>query len=303
MEITFLGTGAGVPSKHRNVSSLVIKFPEFDGEEWMFDCGEATQHQILHTSLKLSKLSRIFITHMHGDHIFGLPGVLGSRSFQGATEPLTLYGPKELQEFVEVSLRTSKTNLRYPLHFVELTDRLTFSTKYFNILVRQLSHGIPSYGFRLVEKPKPGRLEVEKLLALGVKAGPIFGRIKNGERVTLPDGRVINGKDFLSPEIPGKVYAILGDTRPTQAADELAYQADLLVHEATLRSGEEEHANLFYHSTIAQATDLAKRAKVKMLLLNHISSRYVDNLEELQQEAQAQFSNTWLVKDFDHWKI
>lgn len=303
MEITFLGTGAGIPSKNRNVSSLVLKFPEYDGDQWMFDCGEATQHQILYTPLRLTRISKIFITHLHGDHIFGLPGVLGSRSFQGATEELTIYGPKGIRQFVEVSLHISKTNLRYPIRFVELEDGLTFSTEHFDISVRLLSHGVPSYGFRLAEKEKPGKLHIEKLLALGVKPGPILGKLKQGQRVQLNDGTILDGNDYLSPPIPGKVYAILGDTKPTESALALAKDADLLVHEATLRSGEEEHANAFYHSTIAQAADLASRARVKMLLLNHISSRYVDNLKELQQEATSLFPNSRIVQDFDHFTI
>ncbi|WP_044640968.1 ribonuclease Z [Risungbinella massiliensis] len=301
MEITFLGTGAGVPAKHRNVSSLILRFPEYDGDQWIFDCGEGTQHQVLHTNLRLTKVSRIFITHLHGDHIYGLPGVLGSRSFHGSTEPLTIYGPKGIQEFVDVTLGVSKTHLHYPIEYVELQDGLTFSTDFFHITVRLLEHGIPSYGFRLEEKEKPGKLEIERLQALGIPSGPLLGKLKRGEVVELPDGTVLDGRDFLGPPTPGKVYAILGDTRPTPSIEQLARHADLLVHEATRRSGDEELANLYFHSTIAQATELAKRAEVKMLLINHISTRYVDNLEELQQEASAQFEHSIVVQDFDQF--
>lgn len=126
MQCYFLGTGAGVPSRNRNVSSLALIMPEYNGQIWLFDCGEATQHQIWDSPVKLAKINRIFITHLHGDHLFGLPGILGSRSFQGATSPLTLYGPKGIQAFVEISLKTSRTFLRYPLEIVEMEGDCQF---------------------------------------------------------------------------------------------------------------------------------------------------------------------------------
>lgn len=152
MEITFLGTGAGVPSKERNVSALALSLLQEENHIWLFDCGEATQHQILHTSIKPRKINKIFITHLHGDHIFGLPGFLSSRSFQGGEEELTIYGPKGIKQFVETSIQISQSHLSYPIHYIEIEDGSVIKEHNFTIHVKQLDHGIPSYGYRIEEK-------------------------------------------------------------------------------------------------------------------------------------------------------
>lgn len=162
MEITFLGTGAGMPAKYRNVTAIALKHLQ-DGAIWLFDCGEATQHQILHTSLKPRKIEKIFITHLHGDHIFGLPGLLGSRSFLGGIEPVTIYGPKGIRDFVEMSLSISQSHLKYDIHYVEFEDELYLDEGDFIIEAKLLDHGIPSYGYRIVEKDKPGSLMADEL--------------------------------------------------------------------------------------------------------------------------------------------
>ena len=154
MEIYFLGTGAGVPSSKRNVSSLVIRFLQQKGRVWMFDCGEATQHKILPSPIKLSKLDKIFITHLHGDHIFGLPGLLGSRSFQGGSSPLTIFGPKGIYEYIHTSLRLSNTHLVYELHIIEVSEGVIIDNDELSVEVIQLDHVMPCYGYRIKEKEK-----------------------------------------------------------------------------------------------------------------------------------------------------
>jgi ribonuclease Z len=298
MNLYFLGTGAGIPSKQRNVSSLALFLPQYGGQVWLFDCGEATQHQILSSPVRLSKVARIFITHLHGDHIFGLPGVLSSRSFQGIETPLTLYGPKGLKDFVKSFLHVSRAYLRYPLDIVEIKDRTVFEEDHFQITVGLLEHNIPSYGYRLVEQDQPGSLDANRLLRLGIPPGPIYQQIKQGRNVLLPDGRVIDGKTFIGPAKKGKKIAIFGDTRPTPHALLLAQQADLLIHEATFGAGEEAQANAFFHSTTVQAAQLARDAGVKTLILNHISPRYVaEDCQKLLAEARAIFPSTYLAAD------
>lgn len=153
MEFVFLGTGAGVPSKGRNVSAIALQLLEERGQTWLFDCGEATQHQILHTSVRPRRIEKIFITHLHGDHIFGLPGLLGSRSFQGGTTPLTVYGPKGIKQFIEVALSVSTTHVKYPLEVVEITEEGTvFEDNEFYVETKRLSHGIECFGYRIVER-------------------------------------------------------------------------------------------------------------------------------------------------------
>ncbi|WP_071395681.1 ribonuclease Z [Bacillus tuaregi] len=304
MELFFLGTGAGVPAKLRNVTAIALKLLEERGSIWLFDCGEATQHQILHTSIKPSRIEKIFITHLHGDHIYGLPGLLASRSFQGGETKVTVFGPSGLKAFVETSLRVSGTYLKYPLEIVEIDEGVVFEDDQFLVEAKKLEHGIPSYGFRMIEKDRQGTLLVEKLKAAGVKPGPIYKKIKAGESVTLEDGTFIEADCFVGPQQKGRVVTILGDTRMCEAAHSLANEADLLVHEATFANGEEALAHDYYHSTTSQAAETAKRAAVKKLCITHISSRYDRQAsEELVQEARRIFPNTELAADFKSIEI
>lgn len=300
MEITFLGTGAGVPAKERNVSSIALNLAAERGATWLFDCGEATQHQILYTSIRPRKIEKIFITHLHGDHIFGLPGLLGSRSFQEGTSTLTVYGPKGIREFIEVSLQVSQTHLKYELKVIEIEDDgIVFEDDQFTVEVKRLEHGVTSFGYRINEHDLPGALQVEKLKQLGIKPGPVYQRIKKGEKLTLDNGQVINGIDFLGEEKQGRKLAILGDTRFTQAAIELARDVDVLIHEATFSGDEEELAYNYFHSTTTQAAKVAMEASVrKALILTHISSRYQgDDLRLLKDEAKVIFTNTEIARD------
>jgi ribonuclease Z len=298
MNLQFLGTGAGVPAKSRNVSALVLQLLEERGKEWLFDCGEATQHQILRAPVKLHRIEHIFISHLHGDHIFGLPGLLGSRAFQGAESPLTVFGPEGIQEFIETSLRQSQTHLTYPLTVNEIRPGILIDDGQFRVECDQLNHVIPSYGFRIVEKDRPGRLRADLLKAQNIAPGPVYGQIKAGGRVTLPDGRVIESEQFLSPPIPGRTLAIFGDTAPCEAGLRLAQNADVLVHEATFHSDEAAGAHTYGHSTAKDAALLAKRANVKTLILTHISARYENQGSRLLQEAKAIHEDTYLAEDF-----
>ncbi len=304
MEYYFLGTGAGIPSLYRNVSSAALLLPEYNGDTWLFDCGEGTQHQILSSPIKLSKLTKIFITHLHGDHLFGLPGVLGSRSFLGCEAPLTVYGPKGIRPFVEVAMQTSNTYLKYPLEVIEIEEGMTIELDHFKISVRLLDHIVPSYGYRIEEKEHPGELQVDKLLEAGIPPGPIYREIKEGKTITLPDGRVIHGSEWIAAPKQGKKLAVLGDTKPTQSAVELAEEVDLLIHESTFRRGLEERAEKYYHSTNIQAAQVAKQAKAKRLILTHISSRYnEEGSRELLQEAREIFPHTWIASDGSSFPI
>ncbi|MBU8879289.1 ribonuclease Z [Bacillus sp. FJAT-29790] len=299
MDVFFLGTGAGMPAKQRNVTSIALKLLEERGAIWLFDCGEATQHQILHTSIKPRRIEKIFITHLHGDHIYGLPGLLSSRSFQGGETEVILYGPKGLKEFVDISFSVSQTFLKYPLKVVEVEEGLIFEDEEFIVEARLLEHGIPSYGYRIAEKDRPGTLLAEKLIEAGIKPGPLFKKIKNGETVELEDGRIIEAAPFLGPAQKGRVVTVLGDTRICEAAVHLALDADLLIHEATFSNGEEKLAFEYYHSTTTQAAEIAQKAGAKKLCLTHISSRYNrEDWTRLEKESQAIFPNTVIAEDF-----
>ena len=305
MELQFLGTGAGVPAKMRNVSSIALKLLDERNEIWLFDCGEATQQQILNTTIRPGKIKKIFITHLHGDHIFGLPGLLTSRSFQGGEDELIVYGPKGIKRFIDASISVSYSKLSYPLKVIEFEeDGLLFSDQQFKVEAMKLEHGIPSYGFRITESDQIGELKADELKALGVPFGPVFGRLKRGEVVTLEDGRVIDGKDYVSEDIKGRVVVICGDTRFTPKSITLAQNANVLVHEATYEADKEKTARQHFHSTSKQAATIALEANVQQLYLTHISARYLGHqVSQLEQEARKVFPKTKVVKDFDTFTI
>lgn len=305
MKIQFLGTGAGVPSTARNLSSLALKLLDERNEIWMFDCGEATQQRILKTTLKPRKINKIFITHLHGDHIFGLPGFLSSRAFQGGNTPLTIYGPVGIKEYVLTCLRISQSHLRYPIFFHEIKeDGVIFEDQQFKVTCAKLQHGIPSYGYRIEESDYSGELLVDKLKEEKVPAGPLYGKLKNGEKVTLEDGRIIDGMDYLGKTIKGRIITILGDTKRGETNVTLAKNADVLVHESTFAKDSQKMASDYFHSTCMDAAIVAKEATVKKLYLTHISSRYLGKeQQQLQVDARTIFPHTILVQDYDEFDI
>ncbi|HFI0105447.1 TPA: ribonuclease Z [Streptococcus suis] len=309
MQIQFLGTGAGQPSKARNVSSLALKLLDEINQVWLFDCGEGTQNQILETTIRPRKVTKIFITHLHGDHIFGLPGFLSSRSFQSSDEQtdIDIYGPVGIRSFVLASLKVSGTRLPYRIHFHEFdvdTVGQVLETDKFTVFAEKLDHTIPCVGYRVIQKDLEGTLDAEALRAAGVPFGPLFGKIKNGQNVTLEDGTEIIASDYISPPRPGKVVTILGDTRKCHASVRLAVNADVLVHEATYGKGDEKIARKHGHSTNMEAAQVAKDAGVKQLLLNHISPRFLSkDISQLRKDASTIFEQVHIVKDLEEIEV
>ncbi|RSK65229.1 ribonuclease BN [Enterobacter huaxiensis] len=300
MELIFLGTSAGVPTRTRNVTAILLDLQHpTRGGLWLFDCGEGTQHQLLRTVYNPGKLDKIFITHLHGDHIFGLPGLLCSRSMAGIAHPLTIYGPKGIAEFVETTLRLSGSWTDYPLEVIEIAEGQVFDDGVYTVSAWPLNHPVECYGYRIEEHDKPGALNAPALMADGVKPGPMFQRLKQGETITLDDGRVVNGQDYLSAPQPGKKLAIFGDTAPCPSALLLAQGVDVMVHEATLETAMEEKANGRGHSSTRQAARLAREAGVGKLIVTHVSSRYdARGCESLLAECREVFSACELAEDF-----
>jgi len=302
LTLTFLGTGAGSPSRSRNVTSVGLQWVQ-RGSLWLFDCGEATQHQVLRSSLRLSRLEHIYITHLHGDHVFGLPGLLASRSLvKDITTPVTIFGPPGLEEWLRTTLRLTHTGIGYPLTVQTVTEGLIYEDDSRQVFCRRLMHRVESFGYAIVEKPRPGAFDAEKAHALGVPPGPLFGRLKAGETITLPSGQVVEGQTLIAPPRPGRKVVICGDTGATPAVAELAHWADVLVHEATFLTEQADRAKESGHSTAAGAAAAAREAGVGTLILTHISPRYESDsssrLPELLAEAQAIFPNTLLAEDF-----
>jgi ribonuclease Z len=305
MELFFLGTGAGMPSKQRNTSSLIVNLSAEQGGYWMFDCGEATQHQLLKTSIKPRKINKIFITHLHGDHIYGLPGFLGSRSFLGGEDELIIYGPVGIKEWIMTSLRLTKTHLTYPLKIEEIEEGVVYEDDQFRVSSLELEHVIQCFGFRIEQKPLPGKLLVDKAFSSGVPKGPLLKKLKDGEDVKLDDGSIVYSKDVTGNEQKGFTIAVLGDTKYCVAAVELAEGADILVHEATFDNETGELASEYGHSTISDAARTAKEANVKALIANHISARFLQaDLAKLQEQGSMIFRNVHIAEDLSHfeWK-
>ena len=306
MQVTFLGTSSGVPTKGRNVSAVALRLPQ-RSELWLFDCGEGTQHQFLRSDLRVSQLRRVFVTHMHGDHVFGLPGLLASLGLAGTCSGIDLYGPDPLRDYLEGVLRTSSTRIGYPLrsHRVKeaaASGALLLDDDDITVRCTKLIHRVPAYAYRVDQKPRAGRFDVDQARALGIPPGPIYAELKAGREVVLEDGRIINGASLCGPERPGSSVVYCTDTVFSEAAVELAQGADLLIHESTFAHAEAEMAFARQHSTSTMAAQTALAAGVKQLMLTHLSPRYVPGNpvtpDDLLNEARAIFPNTELAKDF-----
>lgn len=305
MKLIFLGTSAGTVTAERNVSALLLDLIKERNTLWLFDCGEATQHQMLKAKLSLSKLEKIFITHLHGDHLFGLPGLLTTRSLMQNMSPLTLYGPKGIKQFIETVIDISSSWLTYKLEIVEIEHPMTLvDDQTFIVTCEALSHRVPCFGYRIVEKDKSPRLDIGKLNADGILFGPHYAKLKLGQIVQLDDGRVIDGRQYWGSVKKGRKLAILGDTVPCDASIILAKDVDVLVHEATQKHDLVQKANERGHSTTVQAAEIALKSQVKKLIITHISPRYcLENNQSIVDECRKIFVNTEIASDFSEFEI
>jgi ribonuclease Z len=301
LQITFLGTSSGVPTRSRNVSSIALRLPQ-RAEVWLFDCGEGTQHQILRSDLKVSQITRIFVTHMHGDHTYGLMGLLASCGLAGNPSRIDIYGPPKLEEYLKACGRYSQTHFSYPIKVHTVQPGVVFEDEEFVVSCEALTHRVPAFGYRVAEKDRPGRFDVERATALGIPSGPLYGKLKRGEAVTLADGRIINGADLCGETQVGRKFVYCTDTIFCENAIALAQDADVLVHEATFAHQDAELAYQRLHSTSTMAAQVALGAQVQRLIMTHFSPRYAPGnaigLEDLLQEARAIFPSTIMAYDF-----
>jgi len=312
LKIIFLGTGAAVPTAKRNVPAVALYF-KLSGTFWLFDCGEGTQQQIKKSSLKMSCLEKIFISHFHGDHVFGLPGLLSTRGLEGITKPVTIYAPEGMEQFIESNKKITNFHLTYELRIARLAADLkamVHEDEDYTVKSAVLRHSIQTFGFSVERKPRY-RLMIEKVRAAGVPEGRDYGRLKNGETVKLEDGREVNGRDFLEKIDNGRKFTYCGDTTYCRNSVELAAGSDVLVHESTFSKREEALAKRNMHSTVEDACRVAKEAGVKTLILTHLSPRYENNRDEegaysfsdLCREAEGYFSDVRIASDFMEYEI
>lgn len=294
MEIIFLGTSSAVHSKERNQASVALKA---FGEVMLFDCGEGTQRQMLHTKVSPMKVSKIFITHFHGDHILGLPGLLQSLGLHGRENKLTIYGPKGLNDVKNAILNFGYCKIEYPVEFIEIETGIVEETEEYVIRCQSVRHNVPSLAYSIEEKKKPRFLR-EKAIEVGVPVGPLFGKLHNGEEVEI-DGKIIKPEQVLGEPRKGTKLTYSGDTTPCEEMIEFAKDSTLLIHESTFTSEEAQNAVDHGHSTASDAGYIAKQSNSKRLILTHISTRYGESYSKiLLKEAKEVFENTELAYDF-----
>jgi ribonuclease Z len=290
-----------VPTRARNVSCVALR-PAQRGEVWLFDCGEGTQHQLLRSDLNISQITRIFITHMHGDHVLGLMGLLATCGMTAHARGIDIYGPRPIADYVREVSRRTQFQTNYPLEVHTVEPGKIFEDDEYAVTCALLKHRLPAFGYRVTEIDRPGHFDVERARSLGIPSGPLYGKLKRGERVTLDDGREFDGSDFCGPDLKGRVVVYCTDTTYCRSAVELARDSDLLIHEATFAQVDEGLAVRSTHSTAAMAARVASEANARRLLITHFSPRYFPGNEtepeDLLREARAVFPETEMARDF-----
>jgi ribonuclease Z len=301
LKITILGTGSATPSLIRNPSAQVL---DDDHGIYLIDCGEGTQNQLIKNKIKLTKLKNIFISHLHGDHYFGLIGLISSLNLAQRNEPLNIFGPKGLSQIIQIQLKYSQTFLNFKLTFIEIDTykvQNIFENEHITISTLPLIHRVPCSGFLFIEKPKKRSIIAEKL-PKKIEPHEIL-TLKNGNNIYDLNNKIIyNFQEFTTePPLPKK-YAYCSDTAYSEAIIKHIIGIDLLYHEATFRNDLAERAKKTLHSTASDAAKIAQKAEVKKLIIGHFSSRYHE-LDVNLNEAQSIFENTFLAIENETYNI
>jgi ribonuclease Z len=295
LRILFLGTAASVPTPTRSLPAILIQRKD---EYLLFDAGESVQRQMIKAKTGFHKKMKVFISHMHGDHVLGLPGLLQTMALNNRQKAVEVYGPVGIKRFLECIQETVQFVLTFPLRVHELEgNRVVCEETDYTVETACSNHVIPSQAYALTEKPRPGKFHPEKARELHVPEGKLWSELQHGRKVTLPNGRTVVPAAVLGPQRRGRKITYSGDTRTCEAVIQLARESDVLIHEATLDDSLAEKAVEDGHSTPTHAAETAKKANVRLLVLTHISARYTDATLFLLQ-AQKTFSNTLIAEDF-----
>ncbi len=295
INVVFLGTSGAIPTLKRSLPSAVIECPK---ELLMFDCGENTQRQMMNSKVSFHKKLTVLLTHLHGDHVLGLPGVLQTMALMDRKEPVRVYGPKGIKDFLVCTKETLNFGLTFPVEIYEvLSEGLIVAEDNYTVTAVKSNHAVESYSFAFTEKPRPGKFYPKKAKDLGVPVGELWSQLQRGEKITLPDGKVVESNDVMGPPRSGRKIVYTGDTRPFPAFAEFAAGADIVIHESTFDDSLTEKAALDGHSTPSQAAAEAKAAGAMQLVLTHISARYSDTTLLLEQ-AKKIFADTLVAEDF-----
>lgn len=296
MRMVFLGTGGSFPTKERNVGAMAL---QTGGDIFLFDCGEGTQRQLLYTSLSFMKIKRIYISHLHGDHFFGLPGLVQTMGLNQRKEPLLILGPEgsknHFESLMDIGFGFNPFEIQIrelPNGYTDIEDELTITNCY-------VDHSVPTLAICVQESDRRGKFDREKAIELGIPTGPLFSKLTSGHSVEV-DGVTVTPEQVMGPPRKGRKFVYCGDSAPCDPIRELAKDADVLVYESTFAHALADKAREFKHSTNIQAAELARDCNVKYLLLNHISPRYsIEDMETMLKECGEIHPGTYMVADLD----
>ncbi len=298
MKLVFLGSGGSWPTKDRNLSSVALKM---NGDVILFDCAEGTQRQLFHSSLNFMHVNTILLSHFHGDHFLGLPGLIQSMYLNDRKRPLYIHGPEGTTDTVRGTLSLGYFSPTFDILTRDLVDGDIIDNEKYTITARSVDHDIPALAYAVEEKMRKGRFNPEKALALGVPEGSLFRQLQNGQEIEHND-RKIKPEEVMGPPRKGRKVVYSGDTRPSSTVIELARDSDVLIHDSTFAHELEEKAINYGHSTTVHAAKAAKEANVKVLFLTHISPRYDDG-QKLEDEAKEIFKYTFCAYDFLEYEV
>ena len=325
MELIILGSSAAIPIKGRNLPSIALKY---GSEILLFDCGEDVQRRFLEAGLKFNKRMKIFISHFHGDHIIGLPGLLFRFNLIDRTAPLSIFGPPNLFIYLHLHHKILGLKTKYPIKIVEIDNNSGYITEYdditsikskikikienrvifesndYSMKYALMNHSVINYAYSFIENPRPGKFHPERAKELGIPPSPLWKKMQEGNSIRF-QGKIIDPlkEGIIEPKLPGRKITYSGDTGPCETLIELGYNSDVLIHEATYMQELEDVAREKKHSTSLDAAKAALKMNAKQLILTHISSRYEEDTIKLFEEAKKVFNNTLLAEDLTKIKI
>ena len=297
IQIVFLGTSCSAPTKERNLSSVALKF---EGNTLLFDCPEGTQRQMMRSGISYMRIEHIFISHLHADHLLGLPGLIATMSMHRRDYPLNIYGPKGISERVKTALKLALMQCNFEVRTKEIMREGTIlQGKDFSVKAVKLKHDIPCYGFVFEEIGKAGEFNKKKALELGIPEGPLFGKLQNGEIISIGGKKIAPAQvmDYTKAR-KGRKICYITDTLPGAQYIPAIRDADVLIHESAFLEKMKERAKETFHCTAKQAGEIAERAHVKALYLIHISPRHKD-VKQSENEARMVFANSIAPNDLD----
>lgn len=297
-----------MPTKFRNVTAFALQ-EEFGRAWYLVDCGEATQHQILRTKLSINRLAAIFITHIHGDHCYGLPGLLASAAMSGRETPLVIVAPAGIEDWIKSTLQYTSMYLPYELQFISTETLSNFRIGNFVVDATELSHRVPSFAYSFTEARADTRLNQKKLLTDGIARGPVWGEIKKGINVQV-DGKILNSSDYLLFDYSFRKLVVCGDNDRPDLLSAACENCNVLIHEATYTSDIAQKAGGFGHSSAESVASFAQSVAVPNLILTHFSGRYQadphksPSIGDIHSEAEAYYDgNLFLAEDFAQYRL